>query len=77
MWERLGIKHTRDIEDTWVGLIRSGRVRMVERQSLRVSVYEIPIPLQGHEDEMRFAHAVYDANRKSIVTVLHPEGSRV
>ena len=77
MWERLGIKHTKDIENSWLVLIRAGRVRLVDRQSNRISVYEMPIPIHGQEDEMRFAHVVYDSNRKSIVTVLHPEGSRV
>jgi len=74
MSERLGIRYSREIEKSWIALIRSGRVRCVDRQSNRVSVFEIPVGLGEGQD---FIHVVYDRMRGSIVTVLHPEGSRI
>jgi len=74
MSERLGIRYSREIENSWIALIRSGRVRCVDRQSNRVSVFEIPV---GLGEEQNFINVVYDKIRGSIVTVLHPEGSRI
>ena len=73
MSERLGIRYSREIEAGWIALIRSGRVRCVDKQSNRITVFEIPIGLENQD----FIHVVYDKIRGSIVTVLHPEGSKV
>lgn len=72
LWERFGVQYTQQLESEWVRLIKQGRVRMIDKQSNRVSVYEIPI---RNGDDLGFAHAVYDKERKSIVTVLYPEGA--
>lgn len=61
--ERFGIKLTRNDQIDMVGMIRDGRSRMVERQSLRVSVHEVE--WDGYK-----LRVVYDKSRRTIVTVL-------
>lgn len=89
LWERFALEYTPEIEQLWVRHIQQGRARLVDKQSLRVSVWEVPLPLRslpyGHpytvgcvnEDLAEHVHVVYDSNRKSIVTVLYPDGAKI
>ena len=70
---RLGIRYSRELEDSWIKMIRNGQAIFVEHQSNRVSIYEIPVMVSG-EDVPRRINVVYDSNRHSIVTVLYPDG---
>ena len=74
LYERYGIRYSREIESAWIALIRSGNAHLIDKQSNRLSVFQIPVGLGEGQD---FINVVYDRSRGSIVTVLHPEGSRV
>lgn len=61
--QRYGIRMNRDVLRQLIAQIQAGKARVLERQSLRVSVLELcidgnPVPL------------VYDYKRKTIVTFL-------
>lgn len=72
--ERLGIRFSQYVNDMLLHKIHSGQTKIVEKQSNRVSVYEVVfLPRQ---QDMMFGDAkemtvfiVYDKMRKQIVTV--------
>lgn len=64
--ERFGVEASnRDLAE-WVAAIRLGRARFVERQSLRVTVWDV-------DHNGRTIRLVYDKHRGEIVTALFPE----
>ncbi len=67
---------TVELHRSLVRMIETGRLRLVEKQSLRVSVFEIDAALIN-PDEPRiprlFYRLVYDRHRQVIVTILYPE----
>lgn len=75
--ERLGIRFSQYLSDTLLHKIHSGQMKVLERQSNRVAIYEMSfIPrqqdmLSGDAKEMT-VHVVYDRVRKNIVTVAEP-----
>jgi hypothetical protein len=72
MRERFDIVLSDEQERDLVRMIQEGKARMVEVQSNRITVWEVPLPFGQHQ----IVHAVFDNKRKSIVTVLCPEGSK-
>ena len=66
--ERLGICLTDNDMHVLIKEIQENRAKFVERQSNRVTVWELLV--QGHT-----VHVVYDKHTKQIVTFLWPEGS--
>jgi hypothetical protein len=61
--ERFGVSFGPEAAARVVGLIRAGKAALVRRQSHRVGVYAVEI------DGIP-AHAVYDRDRKVIVTLI-------
>ena len=66
-WERYEIRLTDEIHAQLVRAIQRGRFKCVEKQSLRVSIFE------GELDGKKM-HFVYDRVRHQIVTVMYPGG---
>lgn len=67
---------THELHSTLVKSIEAGRFRLVEKQSLRVSVFEVDAALINPNEPRvprLFYHIVYDRHRRVIVTVLFPE----
>lgn len=65
--ERLGVRLSKHDIAEICKQITSGKARLIEKQSNRVSVFEVMVAGQQ-------THAVYDRQRKTIVTFLHPDG---
>lgn len=63
MRERFGISISRKRYDELVGLIKSNKATLLEKQSLRVNKYKITIDSKDYI-------VIYDKNRKTLVTVL-------
>jgi elongation factor P--beta-lysine ligase len=61
--ERVGIDLTQNLHELLVSQIKKGKLKFVERQSVRVTLWETE--LNGIT-----VHLVYDKKRKQIVTVL-------
>lgn len=61
--ERFDIDLTREMEDNIIDGIYSGEYQVVERQSIRVSLYDVVID----DNEVRVA---YDHKRRQLITVL-------
>ena len=61
--ERYGITLNKTIFRTWIEQIQTGAAKFLERQSNRVSVFEV-----SYEDKA--IPVVYDRLRKTIVTTL-------
>lgn len=79
--ERYGLKYTQLLHDTLLYNLRNGKAQLVQKQSLRVtvfdSVYEVrETDIDDHakakpgQVRIRFA---YDRNRKTLITVLAPD----
>lgn len=64
--ERYGLVYDRDLRAQLIGIIRRGEATMVERQSNRVRVFDLPF-------EGRTVRVVYDKERGEIVTFLPVE----
>ncbi len=64
--QRFGINFSRSMNDFFVSLIQKGKAFFVEKQSCRISIWDIDY------DQETF-RVVYDKERKSIVTVLYDE----
>jgi hypothetical protein len=64
--ERYGIQATNEDIKKYVQMIQEGRGRIVMKQSLRVSVWDLFI----NEKTLRVA---YDKNRKELITALPPD----
>lgn len=65
---RTGIVLTQDLHKCLVQKIQKGQAQRVEKQSNRVSIWDINV-------EDKDFRVVYDSNTKNIVTVLHKDGS--
>lgn len=64
--ERFGIYLDNNTQHKIIQQIQKGKAKFVERQSLRITVFEIEI-------EGELVKIVYDKIRKTIVTALYPE----
>jgi len=64
--QRYGIFFGNEENDEAVRQIQRGEATLIEKQSIRVSVWKVVI----HDKEIPVC---YDANRKSIITCLPPE----
>lgn len=62
LYERYGAQLTEELYVAWRMLIRGGRAKLKDQQSLRVCIYEVPLG-----DKM--VEVVYDKLRHTIVTV--------
>ncbi len=73
---RLGISLTQDLHILLVKKIQKGEAVKVEKQSNRVSVWDIPVSglLRDHP-EVNSIRAVYDSHTKNIVTALFKDGA--
>lgn len=75
--ERLGVRFSQYLSDMLLHKIHSGQMKLLERQSNRVAIYEMSFTprqqdmLVGDAKEMT-VHVVYDRFRKNIVTVAEP-----
>lgn len=73
---RLGISLTQDIHALLVKKIQKGEATKVEKQSNRVSIWDIPVSgLFRDNPEMDSIRVVYDSNTKNIVTALFEDGA--
>jgi predicted RNA-binding protein associated with RNAse of E/G family len=61
--ERFGVSFDRNKAHEFVKIIQRGAARFVERQSCRVTVFDVPY-------EGATYRVVYDKQRKNVVTVL-------
>lgn len=78
--ERYGLKYTQRLHDTLLHMIRCGQAKLVVKQSLRVSVFDVVCDIKEADIcnstvtpgpmPIRFA---YDRNRKTLITVLAPD----
>lgn len=64
--ERYGLQATNEDIQKYVQMIQEGRGKMVMKQSLRVSVWDLSV----NEKTIRVA---YDKNRKELITALPPD----
>lgn len=64
--QRYSIELNKSLHKDWIHQIQNGVAKFVERQSNRISVYEILV-------EGKIIPVVYDKIRKNIVTVLPPD----
>jgi len=68
--QRFGISFGKKMHDDFVHLIQTNKATLLEKQSLRVSVYELTYNAYGQDTKFK---VVYDKQRKTIVTILPPE----
>ena len=82
LMQRYGVELTEALYYRWQHIIKKGKARLVEKQSNRVSLFEVPLPINrvsmsadhsGNEDLLRSVRVVYDNVRKTIVTILPEE----
>lgn len=72
---RLGIPLTQELHNFLVKKIQNNEAVKVEKQSNRVSVWDINIKgLLLNNPEIDFVRVVYDSNTKNIVTTLFKDG---
>lgn len=72
---RLGIPLTQELHNFLVKKIQNNEAVKVEKQSNRVSVWDINIKgLLLNNPEIDFVRVVYDSNTKNIVTILFKDG---
>ena len=64
--QRFGIILTKELKERIVKMIQEGYVQIVEKQSNRISLFDVPV-------EGKMIRIVYDRTRKNIVTALYPE----
>lgn len=78
--ERYGLNYSKFIKDNLLHQIHSGKGKFVYKQSLRVSVWDCTYDVKETDilnatskAEKIIIRAVYDKNRKTIITVLSPD----
>lgn len=72
---RLGISLTNELHNFLVRKIQKGEAVKVEKQSNRVSIWDIDVRgLFKENPEIDFLRVVYDSNTKNIVTLLFKDG---
>jgi len=73
--ERYGVTLTRALVEDIIRQIRDGRGRFVEKQSVRLSVWDVLLVQKGEDDVVneRIARVVYDKTRGQLVTAIPPE----
>lgn len=64
--ERFGLRLTKGMEADIITQIQTNRAVFIRRNSLRVAIYEVTIPVEGT------IHVVYDRRRKVIITGYRP-----
>jgi hypothetical protein len=67
--ERYGVVLSRVLRNNIIRDIQGGKYPLVERQSLRVSIFAVTI-------NDKLMHVVYDRQRKELVTVLYPNSEQ-
>lgn len=75
--ERYGVKLTQHVWDQILHKIKSGKSRLIEKQSLRVKIYDVSVELNkndiinhSHEPSVIKIRVVYDKTRGTIVSAL-------
>lgn len=78
--DRYDIRYTQYVHDTILAGIYGGRARLVDKQSNRVTVFDVDIPVRKEDTFLLTAptspvtiRVVYDRKRKSLATVLAPD----
>lgn len=72
---RLGISLTNELHNFLVRKIQKGEAVKVEKQSNRVSIWDIDVGgLFKENPEIDSLRVVYDSNTKNIVTILFKDG---
>ncbi len=72
---RLGISLTQELHNFLVQKIQKGQAIKVEKQSNRVSIWDIDVRgLFRENPEIDYLRIVYDSNTKNIVTILYEDG---
>lgn len=69
-WQRYGIRFTHQTAADLTAQIRSGKARFLERQSNRVTKFEVEV-------NGAWIPVIYDATRKQVVTFLPKEGEPI
>lgn len=73
---RLGISLTQELHNLLVRKIQKGEAVKIEKQSNRVSVWDVPTPdMFPDSPEIQELRVVYDSNTKNIVTILYKDGA--
>lgn len=67
--QRFGIPLTKELKAKLLDLIYAGHAQFIEKQSNRISLFDMNIPDNGTK-----IRVVYDKIRHNIVSVLYPEG---
>lgn len=75
--ERLGIRFSQYLNDMLLNKIHTNQAKIVERQSNRITVYEVtftprPADMLNDDPKELTVHIVFDRHRKTIVTVAPP-----
>lgn len=72
---RLGISLTNELHNFLVRKIQKGEAVKIEKQSNRVSIWDINVGgLFKENPEIDSLRVVYDSNTKNIVTILFKDG---
>lgn len=73
---RLGITLTQELHNFLVRKIQKGEAVKIEKQSNRISLWEVPTPNMFPEyPEIQELRVIYDSNTKNIVTLLYKDGA--
>lgn len=72
---RFGISLTKELHQLLVIKIQKGEAVKIEKQSNRVSVWDVPVSnLATEATKIQNVRVVYDSNTKNIVTILYKDG---